>query len=145
MSELWEILEKSFKGHEVKTKIIRYLFMHGLGLTEKGRFRCGDIEIPNNKIARALNVSSVTLSHTVKMILHDPTLAEIFLNLEPTYSMKGYIPKYNVLRIHLKREEDISKLISEIVPKFDNLVRLVVHLKPDNNLEVELILKTRSK
>jgi len=141
MAELWEILEKPFKGHNVKTKIVKYLFMHGVGVTCDGKLRCGKIEIPRNKIARALNVSSVTLSQTVRMILQDPILAKIFLNLEPTYTITSSHNKYNIIKIR-SRKEDIPKLISDVVYKHDNLVRLTIHLTPDNTFEVELIFKT---
>ncbi|WP_461864152.1 hypothetical protein [Thermococcus sp.] len=140
---IWDTIKEQFKEQPAKMKVVKYLFVHGFGITEKGKIRCGKIEIPRNNVAKTLNVSPTTISQTIKTILQNPKLRMIFLNLEPLSSLSKsarYLG-YDSLKITLKDRDahTLSKLISKLAEGDARVVQLFIYPSPYGGLEMIVV------
>lgn len=146
--DVLDIIEEAFKGHPAKIKLVKYLFMHGLGVTEDGGIRCGKIKLPYNNVARALDVSPFTISQTVKRIIQNPKLRMIFLHLEPTFSLaRDKKPlKYKVLAMSLGTNG--SRRLLELLSKFSademDIVKVLIYPSFKRDLNIEVIFRGKN-
>lgn len=117
---MWELIEKSFKRYPSQEKIAKTLI--NLGLRVEGeKIFCGNIELSDSAIARALEVDRRVVASTTKTIKSDPKLESVFKRLRPTCTLKDVAPimGWSVLEIHLS---DITKpgLLGKIATEIGN-------------------------
>jgi uncharacterized protein len=80
---LWEKIKHRFEKYPSRMDVARKIVEYGLCVKYNGKIYCGDIEINDIALAKAANVDRRTIKATVKIILEDKLLAEIFKNITP--------------------------------------------------------------
>ena len=142
---MWRIIEEYFDGHPNKKRVARLLLKYGLKVTDGARVKCGDIEVPHAKIARALNVDERIVKKTAVMILKTPELREVFKRLEPTFCLKhaGKHLGYGVVEIETEPRTIgiLAKIASKIAERGINIVQVVAE-DPELNPEGKLTIIT---
>ena len=80
---MWEKIKYKFEKFPARMNVARKIVEHGLCVGENGRIYCGNIEISDVALARAVNVDRRSIKTTVDVILSDEQLAKIFRNITP--------------------------------------------------------------
>jgi len=80
---MWEKIKYKFEKFPARMSVARKIVEHGLCVGENGKIYCGNIEISDVAIARAVNVDRRSIKTTVNVILSDEQLAKIFRNITP--------------------------------------------------------------
>jgi predicted regulator of amino acid metabolism with ACT domain len=117
---LWELIETHFKRYPSQEKVAKTLVNLGLRV-DNDKMYCGNIELSDTAIARALDVDRRIVSSTIKTIKNDPKLESVFKRLSPTCTLKDVAPLmgWSVLEIMLS---DITKpgLLGKIATEIGN-------------------------
>lgn len=80
---MWEKVKHKFEKFPARMNVARKIVEYGLCVGENGKIYCGNIEISDVAIARAVNVDRRSIKTTVDVILSDEQLAKIFRNITP--------------------------------------------------------------
>lgn len=80
---MWESIEWYFRKHPSRAKVAKKMLQLGLSIRGE-RIYCGDVEVGDTAVARAVRVDRRVVKSTVKMINNDPKLSEVFSLLRPT-------------------------------------------------------------
>jgi uncharacterized protein len=111
---MWKQFEKFFNRYPKRKKIVQKMLEYGLKVKDK-KIYCGEIELSDSKLARALNIDRRAILPTIEVISKNPKLYEIFSKLHPTCHLKDVAPKmqWGVIEII---PEDASKpgILAEI-------------------------------
>lgn len=89
---MWKNLSKYFKGFPKRKIIAQKMLEYGLKVQDNHVY-CGEIELSNSKIARALNLDRRAISATINIISQSAELEDIFSKLNPTCHLKDVAPK----------------------------------------------------
>ncbi|AIF69950.1 regulator [Palaeococcus pacificus DY20341] len=140
---MWGRLEHYFDEYPVRKQIAKTLLKYGLKVTEDMKIKCGNIDVPYTKIAKALDVDRRVVKETVAMILKIPDLKEIYTELEPTVHMKfvGRHVGYGVIEIEPEPRAIgiLAKIANKIAEKGINIVQVVAEdpeLYPEATLTI---------
>ncbi|RLG72856.1 MAG: regulator [Methanobacteriota archaeon] len=80
---MWESIEEYFLRHPSRSRVAKKMVQ--LGLCTRGeRIYCGDVEVCDTAVARAVRVDRRVVRNTIKMINREPKLSEFFSLLTPT-------------------------------------------------------------
>ena len=82
--EMWSAVQAYFKEYPTRLKVARLILELGLRVDKEGKIYCGVVEIPPIRIARACEVDRRVVNTTVRMILANPKLREVFVNIRPS-------------------------------------------------------------
>ena len=91
---MWKDISKYFKEYPKRKKIAQKMLEYGLKV-KNNRIYCGEIELSDSKIARALNIDRRSITATINTILKEPDLNDIFSKLLPTCHLKDVASKMN--------------------------------------------------
>ena len=91
---MWKNLAKHFKGYPKRRQIAQKMLEYGLKIKDS-KIYCGEIELSDSKIARALDVDRRAIAATITTILQHPELTKIFSQLRPTCHLKDIAPTMN--------------------------------------------------
>ena len=80
---MWSRIEGCFRYSPARLKVARAIVELGLHVDEDGTIRCGPIEIPPSKMAKALGVDRRVVVKTAEFILSEPSLREVFTKIRP--------------------------------------------------------------
>ncbi|MEM2534833.1 MAG: hypothetical protein QXD12_03405, partial [Candidatus Nezhaarchaeales archaeon] len=80
---MWKSVVQNFEESPAKLKVARLLKENGLRIGDDDKKYCGDIEIPDMKIARVLDIDRRVVRETVKYIMRDEVLRKVFTMLRP--------------------------------------------------------------
>lgn len=80
---MWSQVESHLSGSPAKLKVAKSILELGLTVREDGRIYCGPIEIAPLKMARALGLDRRVIGDTVRAILEEPSLREVFTKVMP--------------------------------------------------------------
>lgn len=80
---MWRRIEKKLQGYPGRVKVARLMVELGLTIDQHGKILCGPIEMADIKVGRAAKVDRRVVRETVRLIMSDPDLARLFLNLRP--------------------------------------------------------------
>lgn len=80
---MWEKVKYKFEKFPARMNVARKIIEYGLRVGENGKIYCGDIEISDLALARAVNVDRRSIKTTVDVIISDELLAKIFSNITP--------------------------------------------------------------
>ena len=80
---MWEKIKYKFEKYPARMSVARKIVEHGLCVGENGKIYCGNIEISDVAVARAVNVDRRSIKTTVDVILSDEQLSKIFKNITP--------------------------------------------------------------
>lgn len=97
---MWRKIAKYFNKYPKRKKIAQKMLEYGLRIDNKEIF-CGNIELSDSKIARALNVDRRAIDATIDVIVDKPELYKVFSKLSPTCHLKDVAPemKWGVVEI----------------------------------------------
>lgn len=91
---MWKQIEHYFTEYPQRKKIAQKMMEYGIQIHENS-FRCGQIELSDSKIARALQVDRRAVTATRDTIKKEPELLKIFSHLTPTCHLKDVASHMN--------------------------------------------------
>ncbi|RLF07776.1 MAG: amino acid-binding protein [Thermoprotei archaeon] len=143
---MWSIIVKKFEEAPAKLKVAKLLVENGFRIGENGKIYCGDIEIPDTKIARVLNVDRRVVRETVKYIMSDEMLKKVFTRLKPAGALLRDVAtlfSYGVLEIRAEPSAvGIIAGVTEALAKAGISIRQIHAEDPDLNPDPKLIIIT---
>jgi len=81
---MWSDIIHEFADSPSQSRVVRFLFENGFGVTEDGRISCNGIEMPATAVAKAIGSDRRVVDSTARRILEQPYLKDIFLNMRAT-------------------------------------------------------------
>jgi uncharacterized protein len=81
---MWSDIIHEFSDSPSQSRVVRFLFENGFGVTKDGRISCNGIEMPATAIAKAIGSDRRVVDSTAHRILERPLLRDIFLNMRAT-------------------------------------------------------------
>ena len=117
---MWKNISKYFKGYPKRKKVAQKMLEYGLKIKNK-KIYCGEIELSDSKIARALNIDRRSITATVDTISNKPELNEIFSKLLPTCHLKEVAPemKWGVIEI-IPLDPSLPGILAEVASIISN-------------------------
>ena len=111
---MWKNISKYFKEYPKRKKIAQKMLEYGLR-TKNNRIYCGEIELSDSKIARALDTDRRSITATIETISKKPELNKIFSKLLPTCHLKDVAPemKWGVIEI-IPEDPSIPGILAEV-------------------------------
>ena len=91
---MWQDIAKFFKGYPKRRKVAQKLLEYGLKIKNK-KVYCGEIELSDSKLARALDMDRRAIKATIDVIVKESKLHQIFSKLAPTCHLKDVAPNMN--------------------------------------------------
>ena len=104
---MWEKIKHKFDKFPARMNVARKIVEYGLCVGKNGKIYCGNIEISDLAIARAVNVDRRSIKTTVDVIRSDEQLAKIFSNIIPSGPLVKNVAKdlgFGVLEIEADAE-----------------------------------------
>lgn len=81
---MWAKILEVFSDSPSQAQVVRFLLENGLGVNYRGRVTVNGIEIPATHLSREIHTDRRVVDATVRRILEDPQIADIFLRLRAT-------------------------------------------------------------
>jgi len=104
---MWDKIKYKFEKFPARMSVATKIVEYGLSVGETGKIFCGDIEISDVAIARAVNVDRRSIKATVDVILQDEQLAKIFGNITPAGPLVKNVAKdlgFGIVEIEAEAE-----------------------------------------
>lgn len=143
---MWKSVAEKFEEAPAKLKVARLLIENGLRIGENGKIYCGDIEIPDTKIARVLDVDRRVVRETIKYIMSDEVLRKVFTRLKPAGALLRDVAAlfgYGVLEIRADPSAvGIIAGVAQALAKAGISIRQIHAEDPDLNPDPKLIVIT---
>jgi len=101
---MWKRILEKLDGYDARIRIVKTFLELGLRIAEVGphhkpKVMCGEIEISNTKIARALGVDRRVVKETARLLVDDPELSRIFKGIRPLCASLVPVAKYLGFRV----------------------------------------------
>ena len=146
LSAMWRSIAEKFEESPAKLKVAKLLIENGLRVGENGKIYCGDVEIPDTKIARVLNIDRRVVKGTIQYILRDEVLRKVFTRLKPAGTLLRDVAAlfgYGVLEIRADPNAvGIIAGIAQALAKAGISIRQIHAEDPDLNPDPKLIVIT---
>lgn len=129
---MWSDIIHEFADSPSQSRVVRFLFENGFGVTEDGRISCNGIEVPATAVAKAIGSDRRVVDSTARRILERPLLKEIFLNMRATPDLS-------------KVAESLGFTVITVLPKNANergIVGAAVRVLSDHLLSIRQIFVT---
>jgi len=84
---MWKQYAKHFNQYPKRRKTAQKMLEYGLKI-HNNKIYCGNIELSDSKIARALQIDRRAINATIEMIQKIPELNKVFSKLSPTCHLK---------------------------------------------------------
>ena len=81
---MWAKILDVFNDSPSQAQVVRFLLENGLGINERGRVTVNGIEIPATHLSKEIGTDRRVVDATVKRILSNPLISDIFLKLRAT-------------------------------------------------------------
>ena len=131
---MWKEVMEKFEGSPSQKKVIELLLERGFQVSSEGKVASGRIEIPHTHIANEVGVDRRVVDMTVKRILTDPELKQIFENIRSIAFLADVAPLLglSVIIIHPKdaKERGILGDVSTVMAKRGLSIRQAVSDDP---------------
>jgi predicted regulator of amino acid metabolism with ACT domain len=141
---MWKSIAEKFKEAPAKLKVAKLLIENGLKIGENGKIYCGDIEIPDTKIARVLDVDRRVVRETIRYIVSDEVLRKVFTRLKPAGALLRDVAAlfgYGVLEIRADPSAvGIIAGVTQALAKAGISIRQIHAEDPDLNPDPKLIV-----
>ena len=145
---MWRIVEEALKSSPAKLKVARLLVEYGFRVSPEGDIYCGDVEIPDTKIAKAAGVDRRIVKETAKAILSDPRLREIFTKIEPAGALLKSIASllgYGAVEIRADPQAvGVIARVANIIAGHGISIRQILAEDPELSPEPKLTVITSS-
>jgi len=143
---MWKNIAEKFEEAPAKLKVAKLLIENGLRIGENGKIYCGDVEIPDTKIARVLDVDRRVVRETIKYIMSDEVLRKVFTRLKPAGALLRDVATlfgYGVLEIRADPSAvGIIAGVAQALAKAGISIRQIHAEDPDLNPDPKLIVIT---
>jgi hypothetical protein len=129
---MWSDIIHEFADSPSQSRVVRFLFENGFGVTKDGRISCNGIEMPATAIAKAIGSDRRVVDSTAHRILERPHLRDIFLNMRATPDLS-------------RVAESLGFTVITVLPKNANergIVGAAVRVLSDNLLSIRQIFVT---
>ncbi|MCE5214808.1 MAG: amino acid-binding protein [Methanobacterium sp.] len=80
---MWDRIKHKFEKFPARMSVARKIVELGLRVGESNKIYCGNVEISDVSLARAVGVDRRTIKATIEVILSDKYLKDIFTNIYP--------------------------------------------------------------
>jgi predicted regulator of amino acid metabolism with ACT domain len=141
---MWKSIAEKFKEAPAKLKVAKLLIENGLRIGENGKIYCGDVEIPDTKIARVLDVDRRVVRETIRYIVSDEVLRKVFTRLKPAGALLRDVAAlfgYGVLEIRADPSAvGIIAGVTQALAKAGISIRQIHAEDPDLNPDPKLIV-----
>lgn len=91
---MWREIATYFTNYPAQQKIAQKIIEYGLRI-KNNKLYCGDIELSDTKVARALHLDRRAITTTINSIMKNQELMKIFSQLKPTCHLKDVAPFMN--------------------------------------------------
>jgi len=126
---MWEKVKHKFEKYPARMGVARKIVEYGLRVGKNRKIYCGDIEISDLAIARAVKVDRRSIKTTVDIILSDEQLSGIFTNIIPSGPLLKNVAKdlgFGVVEIEAEAENPgIIARATELISKENISIRQV--------------------
>ncbi|MEM4577074.1 MAG: hypothetical protein QW701_06500 [Candidatus Nezhaarchaeales archaeon] len=143
---MWRNIVNKFEEAPAKLKVVRLLVESGLRIGSDGKIYCGEVEIPDTKIARVLDVDRRVVRETVKYIMKDEILQKVFTRLKPAGALLRDVAAlfgYGVLEIRAEPSAvGIIAGVAQALAKANISIRQIHAEDPELNPDPKLIVIT---
>ncbi len=129
---MWSDIIHEFADSPSQSRVVRFLFENGFGVTEDGRISCNGIEMPATAVAKAIGSDRRVVDSTARRILEKPYLKDIFLNMRATPDLS-------------RVAESLGFTVITVLPKNANergIVGAAVRVLSDHLLSIRQIFVT---
>ena len=111
---MWEKIKHKFEKFPARMSVARKIVEHGLRVGENGRIYCGNIDISDVALARAVYVDRRSIKTTVDVIHTDEQLAKIFKNITPAGTLvKGVAKELGFGVVEIEADAQNSGIIAK--------------------------------
>lgn len=80
---MWAKLTEKFEKYPARLIVAKKIMSLGFRIDENEKIYCMDVQISDTALAKSINVDRRAIKATVKTILQDKELSDIFLNISP--------------------------------------------------------------
>ena len=91
---MWKNISKYFGDYPKREIVAKKMIEYGLKV-KNNKIYCGNIELSDSKVARALKIDRRAISKTIEIIVKNKKLYEIFSKLNPTCHLKDVASDLN--------------------------------------------------
>lgn len=97
---MWRKIAKHFNKYPKRKRVAQKILEYGLRVKDN-KIYCGEMELSNSKIARALGTDRRSIDYTIEVITKHPELNKVFSKLRPTCHLKDVATemKWGVIEI----------------------------------------------
>jgi len=140
-------VEKFFKRKPAELKVARTIVELGLTISEDGKIYCGPIEIPLSKISEAIGVDRRVVDRTVRSILGQKELKEVFMKLRPAGPLLRDVAKIFGFGVVVVTPTDAKAVgiiadVSSLIAKEGISIRQILADDPELFPEPKLVIIT---
>jgi len=89
---MWRKLAKYFNAYPKRRKLAQKLLEYGLRV-DNNKMYCGEIELSDSKIGRALDIDRRIIASTIESINETEELKKVFSRLKPTCKLLDVAPE----------------------------------------------------
>jgi predicted regulator of amino acid metabolism with ACT domain len=122
---MWRTIAKHFNRYPKRKKLAQKLLEYGLKI-KNNKIYCGEIELPDSKIARAFEIDRRIINSTIETIMKKDDLKKVFSNLKPTCHLKDVAPKMNWGVIEIIPED----------PSMPGIIAQIAKIIADNKISI---------
>lgn len=131
---MWKEIMKQFSAHPAQEKVVRLLLERGFQINDHGKVVSGGIEIPHTKIAKEAGIDRRVVDATTQIILNDPLLKKVFLNIRSVAFLKDVAVElgFGVVVISPKSAEEVGILsdVSKAISNYKISIRQAISDDP---------------
>lgn len=111
---MWDRIKHKFEKFPARMSVARKIVEIGLRVGEDNKIYCGNVEIGDVALARAVNVDRRTIKATVCVILKDDQLKAIFTNIYPAGTLlKNVAPSLGMGVVEIEAEAGNPGIIAQ--------------------------------
>ncbi len=156
---MWKHITKYFKDYPKREIVAKKMLEYGLRVKNE-KIYCGNIELSDSKVARALKIDRRSISSTLDTINKNKFLKDIFSKLYPTCHLKDVASELNwgVIEIIPKDPSkpgilaEVTRIIAEnnisvrqaIVDDFELTEEPKLFIITENNIPSKILPKLKS-
>jgi len=137
-------IERIFSRYPARKKLVLCLLRNGLRIGENGKILCGDIEISDVKIARYLGIDRRIVNNTIKFVLSNSSLKNLFTRIKPIARLDelGSELGLGVVKVYVKdaSKSGVIHKVTGIVDEYKISIRQLIAEDPELGYEPALIL-----
>ncbi len=144
---MWDEIQNVFVNTPSRLKVAKLCLEHGFRLTTKGIF-AGEVELSPTKIAKAVGVDRKVVEMTMKVILENVILYQIFSKLKPVADISDVAryfdkKKRGVMLVHAYSSEvGTAALVTDLLAKEDIMIRYMLCKDPELSVEATMVIVT---